>query len=368
MDVAWTALADCRNTAINQTWRVPSTFVDQQGGGGGDGRGGNVFSLVVVNMTSPDAPQTTTGAAFTINPASTAPVLTSSSSSSTPQQTSTGSSNGPTLAAENPSPSSTALSTSQSTSPSSADQQGLTSGVKAGIAMGALAGATVLLFGLVFLWRRRQRRHRHHQKHANDLERDGPPPVEVEAVMPTELDAHSGTCHRSLDLSPATSSTSSCCGAGSEQKLAILEVLHDQYRHHQHQYQHQGQQEGQHDHHDHHRREEQSSMSSNTGLGISLNTDPAFSQDQHTHHPHPAAPPPLQNGPLTSNETSDGGSSIRPRYPSGPVELPGHIPHQEMPAPGIYGSDTTPEEGDSDNDITGSQWRRNTGRYRETDG
>ncbi|KAK7757530.1 hypothetical protein SLS62_000545 [Diatrype stigma] len=161
-NVAWKVLDDCTNTAINQTWTIP-TSLDVTA---------TVFNVVVVNMTNPDTPSSTTGPAFTIEAGE--PTSGGSGSGSTATISTEGAFGAATATESSPpgggtpSTSTTSIQTPTLSAAPGAGHipshkvwvwgaQGLTAGAKAGI--GAAAGASALFFllALILFWKRRRR-------------------------------------------------------------------------------------------------------------------------------------------------------------------------------------------------------------------
>ncbi|RYP92535.1 hypothetical protein DL770_001293 [Monosporascus sp. CRB-9-2] len=185
-DVAWKVLEDCSNTAINQSWTIPSSLDITE----------TVFNVVVVNVTNPETRRSTTGPAFTIKATGSASATTNTASagSSTSEPPAVAATAAPTPEGSSTSSASTATPTVTPSLPEEITQgQVLSGGAKAGIGVAVSISALSFIFALLLFWKRR-RRPENANPEAGRAELDGgveKRALEAEASVPRELAADS---------------------------------------------------------------------------------------------------------------------------------------------------------------------------------
>ncbi|RYO80615.1 hypothetical protein DL764_009876 [Monosporascus ibericus] len=181
-DVAWKVLEDCSNTAINQSWTIPSGLDSTE----------TVFNVVVVNMTDPETRRSTTGSAFMIKSTGSASARTNTASagSSASELRVVAATAAPTPEGSSTSSVSTATPT---VTPSSTEEitqgQSLSGGAKAGIGVAISVSALFFMFALFLFWKR-HRRPENANPEAGRAELDGggeKHALETEATVPREL-------------------------------------------------------------------------------------------------------------------------------------------------------------------------------------
>ncbi|RYP69774.1 hypothetical protein DL771_005883 [Monosporascus sp. 5C6A] len=147
-DVAWRLLEDCSNTAINQSWTIPSSLEITD----------TVFNFVVVNVTNPETRRSTTGPAFMIKATGSASAATNTASagSSTSEPPVVVATAAPKLEGSSTSSVSTATPiVTPSPSEETTQGQGLSGGAKAGIGVAVSISAVFVIFSLLLFWKRR---------------------------------------------------------------------------------------------------------------------------------------------------------------------------------------------------------------------
>ncbi|RYP00648.1 hypothetical protein DL766_009046 [Monosporascus sp. MC13-8B] len=185
---AWKVLEDCSNTAINQTWTVPSSLEITTE---------TVFNIVVVNVTNPQTRRSTTGPAFIIKATGSASVAinTASASSSTSEPPVVAATAAPTPEGGSTFSVSTATPTvTRSPLGETTQGQSLPGGAKAGIGVAVSVSALFFIFALLLFWKRRRRPETANPE-AGRAELDGrveKHALQAEAPVPRELATDSG--------------------------------------------------------------------------------------------------------------------------------------------------------------------------------
>ncbi|RYP27151.1 hypothetical protein DL768_011303 [Monosporascus sp. mg162] len=181
-DAAWKVLEDCSNTAINQSWTIPSSLETTE----------IVFNVVVVNVTNPETRRSTTGPAFMIKAtgSTSATRNTASAGLSTSEPPEVAATAAPTPEGSSTSLVSTATPTvTQSPSEETTQCQCLSGGAKAGIGVAVSVSALFLIFSLLLFWKG-HRRPENANPEAGRAELDGgveKHALEAEAPVPREL-------------------------------------------------------------------------------------------------------------------------------------------------------------------------------------